>query len=60
MTCSFCGKSQHELAVLIIGPDVNICDECLAVCIGIVLKNLAKINKENERLENFIHLQEIN
>jgi ClpX C4-type zinc finger protein len=26
--CSFCGKSQHEVNVLIAGPGVFVCDEC--------------------------------
>jgi ClpX C4-type zinc finger protein/glyoxalase superfamily protein len=30
--CSFCGKSQHEVAKLIAGPDVFICDECVSLC----------------------------
>ena len=27
--CSFCGKSSAECEVLIAGPTVNICDECV-------------------------------
>ena len=27
--CSFCGKSQHEVRKLIVGPTVFICDECV-------------------------------
>ena len=34
--CSFCGKSQHEVAKLIAGPKVFICDECVALCADIV------------------------
>ena len=30
--CSFCHKSQHEVRTLIAGPDVFICDECVAFC----------------------------
>ena len=26
--CNFCGKSQHEVLVLISGPMAQICDEC--------------------------------
>jgi ATP-dependent Clp protease ATP-binding subunit ClpX len=32
MHCSFCGKSQHEVRKLIAGPEVFICDECVAIC----------------------------
>ena len=27
--CSFCGRSQKEVNMLITGPSVNICDECV-------------------------------
>src|SRR5262245_11713319 len=30
--CSFCGKSRHDVRVLIAGPAVFICDECVGVC----------------------------
>ncbi len=34
--CSFCGKSQHETSILIAGPLVFICDECVELCRDIV------------------------
>jgi ClpX C4-type zinc finger protein len=30
--CSFCGKSQNQVAKLIAGPTVFICNECVDVC----------------------------
>jgi len=36
--CSFCGKSQHEVAKLIAGPSVCICDECVELCGDIILE----------------------
>ncbi len=30
--CSFCGKKQTEVAKLIAGPAVYICDECIRLC----------------------------
>jgi hypothetical protein len=30
--CSFCKKSEHDVAKLISGPGVLICDACVAVC----------------------------
>jgi len=30
--CSFCGKNQEEVGKLIAGPNVYICDECIALC----------------------------
>ena len=35
--CSFCGKSQDEVAQLIAGPNVFICDQCTEMCMGIVI-----------------------
>jgi hypothetical protein len=34
--CSFCGKSQVEVAKLIAGPFVFICDECVEMCNDVV------------------------
>lgn len=30
--CSFCGKEQSEVAYLVSGPTVFICNECVEVC----------------------------
>jgi hypothetical protein len=30
--CSFCGKSQHEVAKLVAGPSLFICNECTDLC----------------------------
>ena len=38
LNCSFCGKGQDEVQRLIAGPDVYICNECIALCDDI-LKN---------------------
>jgi ATP-dependent protease Clp ATPase subunit len=32
LRCSFCGKSEHEVAKLIAGPKVHICDVCVRTC----------------------------
>lgn len=32
--CSFCAKSQEEVAALVAGPDVNICLDCVQLCVG--------------------------
>lgn len=34
--CSFCGKPQPMVGTLVIGPDANICDECVQVCLDIM------------------------
>lgn len=34
--CSFCGKSQDQVAKIIAGPTVFICDECVYLCLDIL------------------------
>ena len=34
--CSFCGKRQSEVRKLVAGPDVYICDSCVALCNDII------------------------
>ena len=36
LRCSFCGKSEREVAKLIAGPKVYICEACVGVCNGIL------------------------
>jgi len=40
-TCSFCGKRANEVSRLIAGPDVNICDECIHLCNGLLTQESA-------------------
>ena len=42
LLCSFCGKNQDEVAKLVAGPSVYICDECIELCNDI-------LSEENER-----------
>lgn len=30
--CSFCGKSQREVNMMIAGPQAHICNECVSLC----------------------------
>ena len=34
--CSFCGKTQESVKKIVAGPGVYICDECIALCNGII------------------------
>lgn len=34
--CSFCGKEQRQVAKIIAGSGVYICDECITLCFTIV------------------------
>ncbi len=47
--CSFCGKSQQEVKKLIAGPDVYICDECIALCDDIIHEEMTE---EHEVVED--------
>ncbi len=38
ITCSFCGRSEEAVEKLISGPNVYICDKCVALCSGILDK----------------------
>jgi ClpX C4-type zinc finger protein len=39
--CSFCTKGQEEVAKIIAGPNVYICDECAETCHEIVVEDRA-------------------
>lgn len=34
--CSFCGRTQEQVSMLIQGPDAFICDECIENCVNIL------------------------
>lgn len=36
LCCSFCGKPKDMVNKLILGPGVNICDECIGMCLDIL------------------------
>jgi ClpX C4-type zinc finger len=36
LACSFCGKRQPQVARLIAGPGVGICNECVELCVEIL------------------------
>jgi hypothetical protein len=36
MRCSFCGHEATQVAKLIAGPGVYICDTCVGLCVGIL------------------------
>lgn len=38
LTCSFCGRSEHDVEKLISGPDVYICDVCIRLCLSVLEK----------------------
>ena len=40
--CSFCGKGEFEVAVLVSGPTVFICNECVEICVAVCLDGMGK------------------
>ncbi len=46
--CSFCGKSQKEVKKLVAGPQVFICEECIALCNDIIADEVTKDTAEIE------------
>ena len=58
--CSFCGKNQNEVAKLIAGPSVFICDECVDLCNEIISDELEeKSSKSKEKLPKPHEINEI-
>jgi hypothetical protein len=53
--CTFCGKSQHEVVVIIAGPKAYICNECVRLCGGIVEGHRKSANWLFERLATEIN-----
>jgi ClpX C4-type zinc finger protein len=37
--CSFCGKSKNQVAKLVAGPGVYICDQCIALCNRVIAED---------------------
>ncbi len=46
--CSFCSKRQAQVAKLIAGPKVYICDECVSLCDDILAEEHAKAEPQPE------------
>lgn len=44
MVCSFCGKSQEQVVRMVVGPGVNICNECVDVCYGLLHENIRPVD----------------
>lgn len=38
MSCSFCGKGREQVRKIIAGPAVQICDECVLLCMQILVE----------------------
>lgn len=54
LKCSFCGKSQRQVEQLIAGPQIYICDECVALCNEIINDRQAQ-QEESAQPEFSLH-----
>jgi len=55
--CSFCGREGHEVGSMIAGPDVYICDICIASSVDILKNNLAAYQNAKAK-EKYNHTPE--
>ncbi len=53
--CSFCNKTQSDVKILIAGPGVFICDECVDLCRTIVVSDSEKLKEE--KADDFANLK---
>ncbi|MGV6875893.1 ClpX C4-type zinc finger protein [Pseudochelatococcus sp. B33] len=52
--CSFCGKSQHDVAQIVAGKDAFICNECVRVCVDVIDDSTGS----SELTRRLVHLTE--
>jgi len=55
--CSFCGREGHEVGGMVAGPDVYICDICIASSVDIMKNNLATYQNTKNK-EKYSHTPE--
>ena len=49
LNCSFCGKNEADVAKLVAGPKVFICDQCVAVAVRLMEGPPADPRRPRER-----------
>ena len=54
LKCSFCGKPQDQVKRLVAGPNVYICDECIALCQEIIADEALEKETESNNYENLL------
>lgn len=56
--CSFCGKSPEHVDLLIAGPGVFICNECVDICNQIISGEIPPRPLTEEQVEKLLNLTE--
>ena len=49
LRCSFCGRTQEQVSMLIQGPDAFICDECIENCVSILYQGDGNTKKSSKK-----------
>ncbi len=49
LRCSFCGRTQDQVSMLIQGPDAFICDECIENCVSIISQGDGNPKKNSKK-----------
>ncbi len=57
--CSFCGRAPNEVASIIAGPDVYICDVCVSDSVDIIRNNLAAYSTQKHTKKRHLNPEEI-
>jgi ATP-dependent Clp protease ATP-binding subunit ClpX len=57
--CSFCGRAPNEVASIIAGPDVYICDICVSDSIDIIRNNLAAYSSQKQAKKRHLNPAQI-
>ena len=57
--CSFCGRAPNEVASIIAGPDVYICDVCVSDSVDIIRNNLATYSTQKQSKKRHLNPEEI-
>jgi len=52
--CSFCGKRRSEVRKLISGPNVYVCDECVALCNEIIEQDESPAHRQYPRPQEIL------
>ena len=52
--CSFCGRPNHMVIKMIKGPGVNICSECIMICVQyFIMEDRIPSSEVQKVLDNF-------
>ncbi len=54
LICSFCGRNETEVPIIIPGPDGNICSECVEVCGHLLADQKPKTAKQAGRVTKLV------